>query len=167
MASRKKYAYPITYERKLEILEERMGLDGIYYNFDRHGAWVEFRYKGELYRFDHTVESAQAHDQDINYGSDFFAQVVLAIEDLARITSRGIYDLSTWVAGLKFLPAPESVLPCFKLLGFKSTPTDRGEVQARWRNLAKKYHPDTGPAHSEETYMKLQEAAEQSLHFFD
>ncbi len=165
MATRKKYAEATTYERKLEILEERMDLSDVNYNFDRHGAWIEFRYKGELYRFDHTVESAREHGQDIYYGTDVFAQIVLAIEDLARITSRGIYDLKTWVAGLKYLPAPEAILPCFKVLGFKATPNDRGEVNARWKNLAKKYHPDTGgdPEH----FQVLKKAAELALHFFD
>lgn len=35
------------------------------------------------------------------------AEVVLALEDLVRMIDRGIYDLSTWVAGMKYLLAPK------------------------------------------------------------
>jgi hypothetical protein len=43
------------YERKLEKVMERFGTKDFNYNFDRHGCWIEFRYKGQLYRFDHHV----------------------------------------------------------------------------------------------------------------
>ena len=99
MATRKQYASPESYELKLERVIERMGATDYNYNWDRHGAWVEFRLKGQLYRFDHSVEKAQARGFKLTYGSDVFAQLVIALEDLARIAERGIYEIRTWLGG--------------------------------------------------------------------
>lgn len=65
----KKYAEAGYYEGKLARVMERFSVQEFDYNFDRHGAWIEFRYKGELYRFDHTVEKAKQHGVNISYGS--------------------------------------------------------------------------------------------------
>lgn len=61
MAATKQYAQPEKYERKLELVMERMGANEYNYNFDRHGAWVEFWLHGQIYRFDHDREKAEAH----------------------------------------------------------------------------------------------------------
>jgi hypothetical protein len=102
----KQYAAGELYEKKLTKVMERLGVITFNYNWDRFGCFIEFRYKNDLYRFDHTIEKARARGIDIKYGSDVFAQVVLALEDLARMVERGIYDLSTWVSGMKYLPPP-------------------------------------------------------------
>ena len=52
VAQRKQYASPDAYEAKLARVIERMGATEYNYNWDRHMAWVEFRLKGQLYRFD-------------------------------------------------------------------------------------------------------------------
>lgn len=88
----KKYADPQSYEVKLERVMERLGAEKYDYDWSRRECWVEFWYKGQLYRFSHSVENAQKHGVDIQYGSDVFAQVVLSLEDLARMVERGIYD---------------------------------------------------------------------------
>ena len=100
MASKKIYSSPELYEDKLVRVMARLGIEEGDYNYDwsRQECWVEFRYKGELYRFSHSVKNAQEHGISLQYGSDAFAQVVLSLEDLARMVERGIYDLSTWVA---------------------------------------------------------------------
>lgn len=165
MARRKQYADAGYYEGKLARVMERLTVGEDYrYNFDRWGAWVEFRYKGKLYRFDHTVEKARAAGQDLAYGSDAFAQIVLALEDLTRIIERGIYDLQTWVEGMKFLPEATQLPGCFRVLGFESMPT-KADVQARYRNLSKQYHPDAGG--SGEDFQAIKTAAEQALRHFD
>ena len=78
MATTKQYASPDAYEAKLARVMERMGADQYNYNWDRHMAWVEFRLKGQLYRFDHSVEKAKARGFKLTYGSDVFAQLVIA-----------------------------------------------------------------------------------------
>lgn len=167
MGASKIYASPDKYERKLEIVMERLGVqaEDVYYNWDRFGGFVQFRYKGQLYRFEHSVEKARAKGHNLNFGSDAFSQVVLSLEDLARMVERGIYDLSTWVAGMKFLPPPTTIPECFKELGFAETPAGPEEVDERHRTLSKERHPDA-PGGSHEAFLRLQQAHEQALSYF-
>jgi hypothetical protein len=163
MPAKKQYAAADNYERKLEKVMERLGITDYNYNFDRFGCYVEFRYKSQFYRFDHSIHKAQAKGVELKYGSDAFAQVVLSLEDLARMVERGIYDLQTWVSGLKFLPAPVEIPNCFKFLGFAELPAGPEDVKERYRTLAKQHHPDTGG--NEEDFQKLQRASEQALQY--
>lgn len=64
------------------------------------------------------------------------------------MVERGIYDLGTWVAGLKFLPEAKSIENCFVLLGFTDYPTI-DELNAKYRKLAKVMHPDSGGSETE------------------
>lgn len=160
--SRKQYTGDSAfYERKLATVMERLGATDVNYNWDRHMAWVEFRLHGQLYRFDHSVEKAKARGFKLTYGSDVFAQLVIALEDLARMAERGIYELTTWLAGMKFLPPPIAVPACFTALGFTAIPADIEEVKARYRTLAKQLHPDGGG--SAEAFMHIQKAADEAV----
>ena len=140
----KKYAEPATYEAKLEKVMGRLGADEYDYDWSRFECWVCFKYKGQSYRFTHSIENAKAHGINIRYGSDVFAQVVLSLEDLARMVERGIYDLSTWVAGMKYLPQAAPLDPCFTGLGFDKRPDSVEDVKAQYKRLAKVMHPDAG-----------------------
>lgn len=164
--ARKLYADVDTYEKKLYRVMERLGVPkkDVNWNCDRFGCWVQFRYKGQLYQFDHSVQKARARGVNLTYGSDAFAQVVLTLEDLARMVERGIYDLSTWVAGMKMLPAPNEIPECFQALGFARIPSDVEEVKARYRSLTKTLHPDAGG--KREDYEAMCRAAEQAMAWF-
>ncbi len=153
----KQYADASTYEAKLEKVMSRLGVESYDYNWDRFSCWIEFWYKGQMYRFEHSVENAKAHGNNIRYGSDVFAQVVLTLEDIARMTERGIYELSTWVAGLKALPKPKEIPQCFLLLGFTDIPT-LNELKKRHKELAKVNHPDVGG--NNEYFISIQKAFE-------
>lgn len=155
MGSCKQYAEPATYEDKLEKVMTRMNVEEFNYDWSRFECWVEFYYKGQLYRFEHSVENAKAHGSNIKYGSDVFAQVVLALEDIARITERGIYELQTWISGLKALPKPKEIDECFILLGFTEIPTPK-ELRDRYNSLVKVAHPDVGG--SAEYFKRVHEA---------
>lgn len=163
MATKKKYASPDTYKAKLERVMERMGVEDYNYNWDRFSAYVEFRRKGQLFRFDHSVEKAAARGIELTYGSDVFAQLVITLEDLARMGERGIYELQTWLEGMKFLPPPEILPECLKILGFESIPSSAEEVKTRYKTLAKQLHPDMGG--SQEAFVALQKAAQQAIDF--
>jgi hypothetical protein len=154
------------YARKLAKVMERFGIDQDAYNWDcnRHGAFVEFHYKDGFYRFDQTVEKARTGGQKMNFGSDAFAQIVLTLEDLARMVERGIYDLSTWVSGMKMLPPVVEVPTFFRQLGFTEIPSDVEEVRARYRTLTKQLHPDAGGAR--EDYEVMVKSAEQATAWF-
>lgn len=156
----KQYADPAVYETKLEKVMSRLGVDKYDYDWSRFKCWVEFFYKGQAYRFEHSVENAQAHGINIKYGSDVFAQVVLSLEDLARMVERGIYDLSTWVSGMKCLPTPKDIPSCFKVLHFSEIPTEE-DLQKRFRQLSKTAHPDCGG--SEEQFITLKTAYDEAI----
>ena len=66
--SRKQYAAGDVYERKLKRVMERLEVSEYNFNWDRHGAWIEFRLRGELYRFDHSTDKAQARGINIRSG---------------------------------------------------------------------------------------------------
>jgi hypothetical protein len=150
---------------KLDKIMERFQATECNFNYDRHGCWVEFRYKGNLYRFEHSIEKAKEKGTDLRYGSDAFAQVVLALEDLARMAERGIYDLQVWLEGMKFLPAPIEIPSFFTFMGFDRIPTDRAEVKDRFRTLAKQMHPDNGG--NEKDMMSLSKASEQAMKYLE
>lgn len=158
--AKKQYAPADDYERKLGRIMDRMGVKDFNYNWDRHGCYIEFHYKNELYRFDHSIQKAI----DLKYGSDAFAQVVLSLEDLARMVERGIYDLSTWVAGMKYLPPSIQVPSFFRLLGFTEIPTSPEEVHHAYREKAKVFHSDAGG--KDEDFKALVSARDQAIKFF-
>lgn len=151
----KQYAEPAAYEAKLEKVMNRLGVDQYDYDWSRFECWVSFSYKGQFYKFSHSVENAKAHGVNIRYGSDVFAQVVLSLEDLARMVERGIYDLSTWVAGMKYLPAGKELEPCFAGLGFLERPASVEDVKAQFKRMAKAMHPDVGG--NEAAFVALEE----------
>lgn len=155
----KQYAEPATYEAKLEKVMARFGVEKYDYDWSRHSCWVEFFYKGQLYRFEHSIENAIVHGVNVRYGSDLFAQVVLSLEDLARMAERGIYDLSIWIAGMKYLPPATEVPDCFKVLHFNEMPTIE-VLRRRYHQLAKSAHPDSGG--SEEQFILLKKAFDEA-----
>lgn len=140
----KQYNTADTYEKKLERVMNRLGVKDFNYDYSRHGAWVEFSYKDGFYRFDHTVLKAQNKGVKLSYGSDCFAQIVLSLEDLARMSERGIYELQTWIAGLKALPTTKNIEACFSALGFIEKPKSIEDLQKAYRELCKIRHPDVG-----------------------
>lgn len=165
MGVKKQYAAPDIYEKKLQRVMERMGVTDYNYDWGRHGAWIEFFYKGQLYRFDHSVEKARERGFNLTYGSDVFAQLVITLEDLARMAERGIYELQTWISGMKFLPPPTVLPECFKALGFTEIPADATEINTRFKTLAKQVHPDAGG--SEEAFIALQNAARKAVDYLN
>ena len=161
----KQYAEPQTYEAKLEKVMGRLGVESYDYDWSRKECWVSFMYKGRHYKFSHSLDNAQAHGVNVKYGSDLFAQVVLSLEDLARMVERGIYDLSTWVAGMQYLPAPEKIPECFVTLGFERVPENPEEVKTKYREMVKIVHPDNGG--TEAAFIALQEAQKAALEYLE
>ena len=80
------------------------------------------------------------------------------------MVERGIYDLSTWVAGMRYLPAVQSVEPCFQALGFSKRPENVEEVKAQYRRMAKAMHPDAGG--NDAAFVALQEQYQKCLELY-
>lgn len=155
------------YERKLERVMERFGVLEEDYRFSlgRWEAWIEFKLRGDLYRFDQTVNRAKDKGVVLGSGKDCFAQLVVSLEDLARMDERGIYELKTWLAGMKMLPEPQSIPHYFHVLGFERIPDSPSEVEDRWRQMAKAIHPDQGG--SSEHFSMVHQAYKQALGHFE
>ena len=159
----KQYADAQSYEAKLEKVMVRLGVEKYNYDWSRFSCWVEFWFKGQFYRFEHSVANAQAHGQNIRYGSDVFAQVVLTLEDIARMAERGIYELQTWIVGLKALPPKQETPECFAILQFDMLPASEKEIIDRYRQLSKSCHPDGGG--SSEMFQRITEARDEALQY--
>lgn len=165
MAQKKVYGSAAKYEKKLQSVMDRLGVEKYVFDWNRQDCYVEFWYKGELYRFDHSVEKARQRGIDLSYGSDAFAQVVLSLEDLARMVERGIYDLQVWVSGMRCLPQTDEIPDFFRFLGFDQIPDDMMEIIHRYRTLAKQMHPDVGG--SAVDFAKLRAAFEQARQYVE
>ena len=163
MAQRKVYTDAAFYEKKLSKVMTRFGIEekDFSYNWDRFSSYIQFKYKGELYRFELNLNRCE----DLSYGSDCFARLVLALEDLSRMVERGIYDLSRWVAGMRYLPPSVDIPDCFKFMGFTEVPEDADEVNQRYKKLSKTYHPDNGG--TQEQFIALQESAAKAKAYFE
>lgn len=144
MANKKKYASADEYENKLARVMAKLGVDKYTYDWTRTDTYIQFFFKGNMYRFENSFDKAKEHGQHIAYVSDLFAQLVMALEDLARISQRGIYDLQVWIEGMKQLPQGSSIPPYFAAMGFENVPTDEEELKAQYRRMVKVVHPDAG-----------------------
>ena len=81
------------------------------------------------------------------------------------MTERGIYELQTWISGLKALP-PKAELPsCFTFLQFDKMPANVQEIKERYRQLSKVYHPDAGG--KAEMFQRLTYAEKEAIFFME
>ncbi|MFV0352278.1 MAG: J domain-containing protein [Oscillospiraceae bacterium] len=132
------------YEKKLKTVMERLGVNQYSYDWTRHDCYVQFAYKGQNYRFEHTIEKAKASGHNITSVSDLFASLVLSLEDITRAIEKGIFDLGSLLQNWRQLPPARPEVPgCLQALQFDSVPTET-ELRQRYRELAKTAHPDTG-----------------------
>ena len=84
--ARKKYSGGFEeYESKLKRVMERLGVKQYKYDWSRNECFIEFNYKNQYYRFEHSLHKAAEHKQNIHYSSDLFAQLVKTLEDIARM----------------------------------------------------------------------------------
>jgi len=140
-----KKIYSGNYEAKLARVMERLGAESYNYDWSRADCFIEFTYHGQLYRFEHSLKKAEASGQHIVYVSDLFAQLVISLEDIARMSERGIYQLSAWIEGMKALPAPRAAVPpCFQAMGFTDLPESAEDIKVQYKRMAKVMHPDAG-----------------------
>jgi hypothetical protein len=160
----KPYSGVSFYEYKLEGVMERFNVDSYTFNWDRWGCYVDFRYKGELYRIEHSVEKARSRGVELRSGSESFIEVVRTLEDLSEIIDRGIYGLETWLRGIRRLPGSFEVPQYFKILGFAEIPEGPEDVRQRYQTLTSQL-----PSDGKEKDVKLEQlknAAEDALHYF-
>lgn len=146
MAGKKLYSGGFEeYEKKLRKVMEKIGVERFNYDWNRQSCFVELICRGRAFRFEKSLEDAARRGERIVCVSDLFAQIVLMLEDLARASSRGLFDFAEIVSGLPSLPESAAGLePCFLNMGFIKRPESTEEIKRRYRQLAKDVHPDAG-----------------------
>ena len=147
MAGKKLYSGGFEeYEKKLRTVMEKIGVEKFNYDWNRQSCFVDLICRGRAFRFEKSLGDAAARrGERIACVSDLFAQIVLMLEDLARASSRGLFDFAEIVSGLPSLPEGAAGLePCFLNMGFTRRPESAEEVRSRYRQLAKVMHPDAG-----------------------
>lgn len=147
MTQKKKYSSTgEDMERKLARVMERLGVEKYDYDWAqrRGGAecYVEMVYRGAAYRFENSAAKSAANGRGLVYASDLFASVVYALEGLARAVEQDIFTLDMLLKGVPSLPAGKPLEPCFQRMGFTERPESVDVVKAKYRMLAKVYHPD-------------------------
>jgi hypothetical protein len=162
---KKIYSSSVDYDKKLRTVMAKLGVTEFNYDYGRFSTFIQFTYQGQSYRFEHDADKAKANGQKIYYGSDCFAQLVLTLEDLARMTQRGTYNFASFISGMKYLPAASSIPECLLKLGFDAIPSGTEEVKTRYRNLAKAAHPDAGGDAGH--FNSLNDAYEQAIKYFE
>ena len=173
MTQKKKYSSTgEDMERKLARVMDRLGVTKYDYDWTqrRGGAecYVEMIYHGTAYRFENSAAKSAANGRGLIYASDLFASVVYALEGLARAVEQNIFTLDMLLKGVPSLPAGKPLEPCFLRLGFTERPASIDVVKAKYKTLAKVYHPDAGGDPAEfrslteayNTCLKLLEAIE-------
>lgn len=154
-----------TYEAKLERVMERLGVEKFDYDWTRRECWIEFWYRGQLYKFVHSVANAQAHGIDISSMVPMYLRRWFYPWRTSRAWwSVASMTLSVWVAGMKYLPEAQNIPSCFVAMQFQVIPENANTVQERYRKLAKVAHPDTGG--SAEQFEALQKAYRQAMEYF-
>lgn len=124
---------------------EKINVEKYNYDWNRQSCFVELICKGRAFRFERSLEDARVWGEGITCVSDLFAQIVLMLEDLARASSRGLFDFAAIVSGLPSLPAGRAEMDsCLLSLGFSERPTNVETVKERYRKMAKAMHPDAG-----------------------
>lgn len=76
--------------------------------------------------------------------ADNLAAISLHAEAVRGQLRWGVADLAQAFAGFRALPAATAVKPWWQILGFGQPPETRATVEDRWRDLARRHHPDVG-----------------------
>ena len=145
------------YIDKLSKVMKRLSINEYEYNWDKDSAFIKFVYKGQFYKFDHKA----TEENKLTYGTDCLAQLVLTLEDLARMSERKIYDFAVWISAMKYLPEKTLLPKCFQDLGFKYDYPSRMELDKAYKELLKIVHPDNGGNNS--SFIKLRESYNECL----
>lgn len=81
------------YKKRLAGTMAKFNAERYSFDYTGYAAWVEFSYKGQNYRMEHSVASAAVSGNPVQDGKEAFCQIVLALEDVAQEPGRGVSDL--------------------------------------------------------------------------
>lgn len=117
-------------EHRLIKVIKRLKIEDYTFNWDRNSCFIEFLYKQESYRLEHSVEKAKEKGIVLRNGMDCLNDLTESLEDLCAIIDRGTYRFETWIEGMK---QPSVV---------HAPPEFHEEFQFRYRSLGKQQYPE-------------------------
>ncbi|WP_082233132.1 hypothetical protein [Halobacillus massiliensis] len=88
-------------EKKLAKVIKRLKVENFIFNWDRNSCFIEFEYKEQTYRLDHTVDKAKEKGIILRNGLDCLTELTQTLEDLCQIIDRGTYKFETWIYGMR------------------------------------------------------------------
>ena len=126
-------------------------------------AEISFTRGGKFYFLQHTPEQSARGSVPVRLGGDLFAQLVNALEMIARLSEWGLSQLNTesMLSGAQALVPAELPEWC-KTLGLESLPNDEAEVVRAYRHRIRETHPDA-PGGSAAAFQAVQLAYEHGL----
>ncbi|MFY4777330.1 hypothetical protein [Metabacillus sp. RGM 3146] len=116
-------------EHRLVKVIKRLKIEDYTFNWDRNSCFIDFFYKQESYRLEHSLEKAKEKGIVLRNGMDCLNELTESLEDLCAIIERGTYRFETWIAGMKQIPLVHE------------TPEYHEEFQIRYRALGKNRYP--------------------------
>ncbi|RLL42681.1 hypothetical protein D8M04_14075 [Oceanobacillus piezotolerans] len=93
------------HEKKLTEVMKRLKVENYKFNWDRTGCFVEFHYKENFYRLEHSVQKAKRKGIILRNGLDCLMELTQSLEELCGIIDRGMNDFETWISGMKQSPS--------------------------------------------------------------
>ncbi|ASF39031.1 hypothetical protein CEH05_07850 [Halobacillus halophilus] len=88
-------------ETNLVNVMKRLKIEDFTFNWDRSSCYVEFSYKEEPYKLEHSMEKARKQGIILKNGMDCLIELTQSLEDLCVIIDRGTYNFETWISGMK------------------------------------------------------------------
>ncbi|WP_243292702.1 hypothetical protein [Bacillus sp. FJAT-47783] len=147
----KPYKEQETCERRLLRIMKRLKIEDYTFNYDRSRCYIEFQYKDNSYRLEHSVQKARDNGLVmLRNGLDCLTELIQSLEDLCQIIERGTYKLETWLYGMKQSSSEEE------------TPEFLEELHIRYKSLGRQHHSEY---HNGEEFIHV--APDSSLEDFD
>lgn len=123
-------------EKKLTRVMKHLKIEDYNFNWDRTSCVIEFRFQGNSYRLEHTLEKAKKKGILLKNGLDCLTELTDSLEDLCRINNRGTNQFETWISGMR-QSTPGQEIPEFE-----------EEFQIRYKSTGKKNYSE----YNEEEY---------------
>ncbi|KZZ85588.1 MULTISPECIES: hypothetical protein [Bacillaceae] len=117
-------------ELKLVKVIKRLKIEDYNFNWDRNSCFIEFYYKQEAYRLEHSIEKANEKGILLRNGMDCLNDLTDSLEDLCAIIDRGTYRFETWIAGMKQSPPKQE------------PPEYQEEFHIRYRSSGVPHYPE-------------------------
>ncbi|SFG46791.1 hypothetical protein SAMN05216353_14610 [Halobacillus alkaliphilus] len=130
-------------ETNLVNVMKRLKIEDFTFNWDRSSCYVEFSYKEEPYKLEHSIEKARKQGIILKNGMDCLIELTQSLEDLCVIIDRGTYNFQTWISGMKQQDAMNET-PIYQEefhISYKSTGGEQAKQESSKQDSSKEEQP--------------------------